>query len=128
MSARAILGNATRKITKRHAIRDSDSTPRASVTKNYGLSVACSRGVTKLQQCTVKTLLSLTLLSPVIITGCAVHAGFYDADHRDYHRWRGDEQPHFDAWVADTHHSRVSYENLDDRDKQAYWNWRHDHP
>lgn len=77
--------------------------------------------------CIQKALLAGALLAPVIITGCAVHAGFYDRDHGDYHRWRGDEQPHYDAWSRETHHSE-KYQDLHDNDKRAYWNWRHDHP
>lgn len=78
--------------------------------------------------CIQKALLAGAMLAPVTITGCAVHAGFYDRDHHDYHRWRADEQPHFDAWVAETHRQPVAYEKLGDNDKQAYWNWRHEHP
>lgn len=81
-----------------------------------------------LNRCIQRTLLAGVLLAPVMITGCAVHAGFYDADHRDYHRWRPAEQPHYNAWLAEKHRQPVSYEKLGDNDKQAYWDWRHDHP
>jgi hypothetical protein len=62
-----------------------------------------------------------------MVTGCAIHAGFYDVDHRDYHRWGPDERPHYDAWVAETRRQHLDYNKLKDDDKQAYWNWRHDH-
>jgi hypothetical protein len=33
--------------------------------------------------------LGLTFIATIGATGCAVR--YYDADHRDYHRWGGDE-------------------------------------
>lgn len=33
--------------------------------------------------------LGLTFVTTIAVTGCAVR--YYDADHRDYHRWDGDE-------------------------------------
>jgi hypothetical protein len=81
-----------------------------------------------LNRCIQRALLGTILLAPAMITSCTVHAGYYDADHRDYHRWGPAEQPHFDAWIGETHHAPVKYEKLRDEDKRAYWNWRHDHP
>jgi hypothetical protein len=75
-----------------------------------------------------RTTLGGLLFAPAMLTGCAVHAGYYDVQYRDYHRWGPEERPHYDAWVAETHHERVGYGKLNDRDKQAYWSWRHTHP
>ncbi|HZS55877.1 MAG TPA: hypothetical protein VFA65_15860 [Bryobacteraceae bacterium] len=72
-------------------------------------------------------LLTGVLLCPVIITGCSVHARYYDAPHRDYHTWGPPEYQPYSHWESDTHRNHVDYNHLSKSDKQAYWNWRHDH-
>lgn len=67
------------------------------------------------------------LLMPLMGTGCAVHAGYYDRAHSDYHRWGPNEREPYARWEAENHRSHTDYTKLNDQDRQAYWNWRHDH-
>jgi hypothetical protein len=67
------------------------------------------------------------ILSPVIISGCAVHAHYYDTAHRDYHTWGPAEREPYARWEAENHRPHTDYGKLKDDDRQAYWNWRHDH-
>ncbi len=42
----------------------------------------------------------VVLAAPPLITGCATHETYYDADYRDYHRWNGDEVTLFGGGCA----------------------------
>jgi len=72
--------------------------------------------------------LTLTFVTTLAATGCAVR--YYDADHRDYHRWDGDEdRAYHDYW--NQRHPREEYRDfnrLDGDQQRDYWNWRHGHP
>ena len=69
--------------------------------------------------------LAATLLSPLMIVGCA--ARVYDVDHRDYHRWNRGENGYYARWEGETHHDHVDFNKRSANDQQAYWAWRHDH-
>ncbi len=77
---------------------------------------------------TRKIALAAVLAAPVWITGCAVRAGYYDANHRDYHRWNSAEEPYYRNWENENHRNHRDYDRLDRDDRGAYWNWRHEHP
>jgi hypothetical protein len=64
----------------------------------------------------------------IVATGCAVRARYYDAPHSDYHRWGAAERGPYSRWEAEQHRSHEDYRRLRQQDRQAYWNWRHDHP
>jgi hypothetical protein len=63
----------------------------------------------------------------VNLSGCAVHARYYDTGHADYHAWGPDERDQYTRWESEQHRQHVDYKKLKKDDQQAYWNWRHDH-
>jgi len=64
----------------------------------------------------------------VSLSGCAVHARYYDTAHGDYHVWGPSEREPYARWEAEQHRHHVEYKKLNKEDRQAYWNWRHEHP
>ena len=68
------------------------------------------------------------LLCPAFIAGCAVHARYYDGPHGDYHYWGSAEVRPYASWEVEVHRPHTDYKKLKPGDRQAYWNWRHDHP
>lgn len=64
----------------------------------------------------------------MVATGCAVR--YYDADHRDYHRWdRDEDRAYHDYWrERHEHEDYRDYGRLSDDQQREYWNWRHAHP
>ena len=68
------------------------------------------------------------LAAVVSLSGCAVHARYYDAGHADYHAWGPGERGHYNRWEAEQHRRHEDYKRLNEKDRQDYWNWRHDHP
>jgi hypothetical protein len=70
----------------------------------------------------------IALVTPIFIAGCEVRARYYDAPHSDYHYWGPGERAPYSRWEADQHRQHLEYKRLKNEDRQAYWNWRHDHP
>jgi hypothetical protein len=68
--------------------------------------------------------LAAALASPLLITGCAVHARVYDPYYGDYHVWAG-ETVYYNNWEHDNHRDHTDFNKLSDSDKHAYWDWRH---
>jgi len=64
----------------------------------------------------------------VSLSGCAVHARYYDPGHADYHAWGPGEREYYSRWESEQHRRHEDYKRLNERDRQDYWNWRHDHP
>jgi hypothetical protein len=77
---------------------------------------------------TASVILGLTLAASIGATGCAVR--YYDADHRDYHRWDRDEDRAYRVYWSEVHPREPyrDYPKLDARGQNDYWNWRHAHP
>lgn len=75
-----------------------------------------------------KLLLGLAFVATLAATGCAVR--YYDADHRDYHRWDPDEDRAYHGYWNDRHPREPyrDYGRLDGGQQRDYWNWRHGHP
>ena len=71
--------------------------------------------------------LGLTFVASIAATGCAVR--YYDADHRDYHRWGPDEdRAYHDYWrERHEHEDYRDYSRLNGDQQRDYWNWRHGH-
>ncbi len=90
--------------------------------------IAPMPNVRKLIQYFQRAALVAALAAPVIATGCAVHARYYDRAHSDYHVWGAAEVQPYGRWETENHRTHVDYGKLKDKDRQAYWNWRHDHP
>jgi hypothetical protein len=73
-------------------------------------------------------LLTAAFISPLLTTGCAVHARVYDPYYHDYHAWGG-ETVYYNQWEHDTHRDHRDFAKRNDADKKAYWDWRHtNHP
>jgi len=73
--------------------------------------------------------LSLLLLALSIgVSGCGVR--YYDAQHRDYHRWDRDEDRAYHNYWNERHGNEPyrDYGKLNADQQNDYWNWRHDHP
>jgi hypothetical protein len=73
-------------------------------------------------------ILALTFIASMAGIGCAVR--YYDADHRDYHRWDGDEDRAYHAYWGESHPRDPyrDYGRLNAGEQGDYWNWRHGHP
>ena len=67
----------------------------------------------------------VVLAAPPLITGCATHETYYDADYRDYHRWNGDEVTLYIQWEGVTHRDHREFRDRPREEQQQYWNWRH---
>lgn len=69
-------------------------------------------------------LLAAVCASPVLMTGCAVHARVYDPYHNDYHPWGG-EVVYYQNWEHETHRDHVDFNKRNKDDQKQYWDWRH---
>jgi hypothetical protein len=72
--------------------------------------------------------LGLTLVASIATFGCAVR--YYDAEHRDYHRWDPDEDRAYHNYWNERHEHEDfrDYSKLNEDQQKDYWNWRHAHP
>jgi hypothetical protein len=72
--------------------------------------------------------LGLAFIAAMAATGCAVR--YYDADHRDYHRWDGDEDRAYRVYWGEAHPREPyrDYGRVNGDEQRNYWNWRHGHP
>jgi hypothetical protein len=52
---------------------------------------------------------------------------FYDRNHRDYHRWNGDEDRLYREYLESHHRRYRAFSRLSTSQQRAYWQWRHDH-
>ena len=52
---------------------------------------------------------------------------YYDTRYSDYHRWNSAEVGPYSRWEVEVHRPHTEYRRLSPRDRQAYWEWRHDH-
>ncbi|MGO8934937.1 MAG: hypothetical protein ACLPLZ_16960 [Terracidiphilus sp.] len=69
-------------------------------------------------------LLAAVLAAPVLSTGCTAHVRVYDPYYHDYHEWAG-ETTYYGQWEHDTHRDHMDFNQRNDADKKAYWDWRH---
>ena len=53
---------------------------------------------------------------------------YHDRKYNDDHEWNGREDQAYRMWVRERHRNYVEFERLHDRDREAYWGWRHRHP
>ena len=67
---------------------------------------------------------AVTLLS---VSSCAVRGRYYDTRYHDYHRWNGAEVGPYSRWEGENHRHHTDYRRLSRGDREAYWEWRHDH-
>ncbi len=50
----------------------------------------------------------------------------YDPFRHDYHRWDGDEERSYRAYLAERHRSYLAYRHQRIAQRRAYWRWRHE--
>ena|SRR5258706_6368380 len=83
-------------------------------------------------------LLSATLLAPVAALAQDDHRNeqrreaenarrYQDARHHDEHAWNEHEDRAYRMWLVERHRKYNDFDRLRERDRQAYWDWRHDH-
>jgi hypothetical protein len=82
-------------------------------------------------------LLGAAMAMPVVVVAADQHdraeanrsERYYDKDAKTYHEWNDQEQRAYRHWWDETHHKRAfrDFDKLSDRDRQAYWRWRHQH-
>lgn len=53
---------------------------------------------------------------------------YYDADHRDYHEWNGNEDRAYRRYWEYRHRRYRAWERANERQRREYWRWRHEHP
>jgi len=72
-------------------------------------------------------LLSAALLSPVLFTGCSVHASYrtYDPAYGDYHVWDNAEVGYYSRWEVETHRDHRDFRKRNADEQKEYWAWRH---
>ena len=52
--------------------------------------------------------------------------GYYDADHRDYHRWNRQEERSWRGYWTSERQPYVNWEHANEEQRRAYWRWRHE--
>ncbi|MGB7283296.1 MAG: hypothetical protein WBE13_13615 [Candidatus Acidiferrum sp.] len=72
--------------------------------------------------------LSAAMLAPVLTSGCAARATYYDSNYRDYHHWDDREDHAYRVWLSDRHYEYRDFKKLNKDQQNDYWNWRHSHP
>ena len=69
--------------------------------------------------------LAAAFLFTVALSGCTVHAGYYDDPYyHDRHVWSG-EVVYYNQWEHETHRNHTDFDKRSDADRKAYWDWRH---
>ena len=59
-----------------------------------------------------------------LLTGCTVHARYYDPYYHDYHPASG-EVVYYNQWERDSHHDHVELKKRNKEEQKEYWDWRH---
>jgi hypothetical protein len=67
-------------------------------------------------------LLGATLMIPVAL---CEQRRYHDAKHNDDHEWNEHENQAYRMWVQERRRKYDDFSKLKDRD--AYWDWRHNH-
>ncbi len=52
---------------------------------------------------------------------------YHDAKHNDDHEWNSREDQAYRMWIRERHRKYQDFDRLRERDRDAYWNWRHAH-
>jgi hypothetical protein len=52
---------------------------------------------------------------------------YRDRKHNDEHHWNDHEDKAFRIYAEQNHRPYKDFHRLNERDQQAYWDWRHDH-
>ena len=68
--------------------------------------------------------LGAALAAPMLLTGCTVHAGYYDPYYHDRHPWNG-EVTYYAQWEGETHREHKDFKARSKAEQKEYWDWRH---
>lgn len=52
---------------------------------------------------------------------------YQDSRHHDEHAWNEHEDRAYHMWAEERHRKYGDFDRLRERDRQAYWDWRHTH-
>ena len=66
-----------------------------------------------------RLLLAMVFAIPLVASGCAAHVRV--------NAWGPGEATYYAQWEHDTHRGHVEWEQRNDADRAAYWNWRKHH-
>ncbi len=72
--------------------------------------------------------LGAAILTPLLTTGCARPARYYDEDHSDYHAWNDGETQAYKGYLNERHRDYRDFNRLNRDEQKDYWKWRHEHP
>ena len=79
-------------------------------------------------------LLSAALIVPIATAPTALRAQdqraartFHDKQHNDDHEWNEHENQAYRMWAQERHRKYDDFSKLKERDRDAYWDWRHNH-
>jgi len=79
-------------------------------------------------------ILSAALITPLALSPTVMRADdnhgekrYRDARHNDEHVWNDHEDRAYRMWVQENHRKYNNFDRLKGRDRQSYWDWRHDH-
>jgi hypothetical protein len=59
--------------------------------------------------------------------GCVGRVRVYDEQHRDYHRWDGNEDRAYRQYLGEQHRDYRAFNSLNKNEQGDYWRWRHEH-
>jgi hypothetical protein len=76
-------------------------------------------------------LIAAALLVPVGMTSNVLraedHKTYHDKKHNDDHEWNDREDRAYHMWAKESHRKYRDFSKLNDKDRDAYWGWRHEH-
>jgi Ni/Co efflux regulator RcnB len=52
---------------------------------------------------------------------------YYDSRHGDWHQWNENEDRAYRQYLQEHHRPYRDFDKASKRDRNAYFNWRHDH-
>ena len=68
--------------------------------------------------------LAAAMVTAPFITGCTVHAGYYDPYYGGYRGWAA-QQPYYYRWERESHRRHEEFEHRNREEQREYWQWRH---
>jgi len=80
-------------------------------------------------------LLAAALIVPATLAPTVLRADDHDRDshhyqdkkHHDEHEWNNHEDQAYRMWAKEKHRKYTDFQRLKERDRNDYWNWRHNH-
>jgi hypothetical protein len=75
-----------------------------------------------------------SLTAPVAIVATPAHQEekdrdrVYDKEHKDYHHWDEKEDAAWKRFLAEKHRKDHEFAKANEKEREEYWNWRHNHP